>query len=256
VTDDITLTHGKPMKQIRISLPTLLLLVAVVGGGAFAGGRALPTDSTSSGGARPDTGEREAQDPPDWQEQQESQWKSLLMPAHAPMDDPTSGPPIGTDTTEDDVVDDGVPLRWTAPARWQLAPRGSEMRLATYRIPRAPGDATDADLSIARAGGSVDANVERWIGQFDVASQATARRTARKVGLLDVVVVDVRGTYLGGMGMDHRSQPGWMLLGAIVATPGMPVFIKLTGPEKSVAAARREFDGFIDGLRQDGDGGK
>ena len=41
-------------------------------------------------------------------------------------------------------------------------------------------------------------------------------------------------------------QPGWALLGAIVETAGMPHFFKMTGPAKSVKAARTELEGMID----------
>jgi len=124
------------------------------------------------------------------------------------------------------------------------------MRLATYTVPRAPGDAIDAELSITRAGGSVDANADRWIGQFDAAGQQAAKKTSRKVGTLDVLVVEVQGTYSGGMGRDSTPQAGWALLGAIASTPDMPHFFKLTGPAKSVLAARKEFDALIGSLVQ------
>jgi hypothetical protein len=119
------------------------------------------------------------------------------------------------------------------------------MRLATYRVPRAPGDGADAELSVTQAGGSAEANAQRWIGQFDDAGQKTAKRTTRKIGSLDVLVVEVQGSFSGGMSQETETQPGWALLGAIVSTPGMPHFFKLTGPVKTVALARREFDGML-----------
>jgi hypothetical protein len=136
-------------------------------------------------------------------------------------------------------------LEWKAPARWQLLPSDSTMRIATYRVPRAPGDAADAELSIARAGGSPEANAARWIGQFDQAGEKPARQTTRKVGSLDVLVVEVQGTFSGGMGGDGRAQPGWALLGAIVSTPDLLHFFKLTGPAKTVLAARAELDAML-----------
>jgi hypothetical protein len=47
------------------------------------------------------------------------------------------------------------------------------------------------------------------------------------------------------MGKDRGDASGWALLGAVVATPGMPHFFKLTGPAKSVKAARAEFDQLV-----------
>jgi hypothetical protein len=122
------------------------------------------------------------------------------------------------------------------------------MRIATYRVPHAAGDSADAELSITQAGGSADANIERWIGQFDAAGQKTAKRSARKVGTLDVAIVEVHGTYSGAMAMDGAPRAGWALLGAIVSTPDMPHFFKLTGPTKTVLAARGELDAMIGSL--------
>jgi hypothetical protein len=122
------------------------------------------------------------------------------------------------------------------------------MRLATYRVPHAPGDAVDAELAITRAGGSADANAERWVHQFDDEGQKTAKRSTRVVGLAEVAIVEVHGTYSGAMGKDGSSQPGWALVGAIVSSPGLPYFFKLTGPAKSVLGARSEFDALIGSL--------
>jgi hypothetical protein len=122
------------------------------------------------------------------------------------------------------------------------------MRIATYRVPRAQGDAIDGELSIAQAGGAPEANAARWIGQFDASGQKTARQTTHKVGSLDVLVVEVQGTFSRGMGGDGKAQPGWALLGAIVPTPGLPHFFKLTGPARTVLAARGEFEAMISTL--------
>jgi hypothetical protein len=224
-------------QDIRVGLPTTILLVAVVGAGAFAAGRSMPAAS-----------------PP-----------AIVQPAFAATDlsseadqdqdpDPETLPPghpavgaMGQAASADEAPAAArSKVEWTAPARWQLVPSGSAMRIATYRVPRAPGDPADAELSIAQAGGSPEANAARWIGQFDQTGQKkTARQTTRKVGSLDVLVVEVQGTFSGGMGADGKAQPDWALLGAIVPTPGLPHFFKLTGPVKTVLAARGEFDAMI-----------
>jgi hypothetical protein len=121
------------------------------------------------------------------------------------------------------------------------------MRLATYRVPRVQGDPADAELAVTQAGGSVEANADRWINQFDSNARKTAKRVARKVGSLDVMTVEVHGTYSGGMGIgkEDAPKPAWALLGAIVSSPGSPHFFKLTGPAPSVLAARAEFDEMV-----------
>jgi hypothetical protein len=124
------------------------------------------------------------------------------------------------------------------------------MRKATYRVPRAAGDAEDGELTISQAGGSVEQNVARWAAQLD-RKPADVKREKKKVAGFDVTIVEIRGDY-GGMAMPgappQPKKPGWALLGAIVDT-SPPTFLKLTGPEKSVLAARPDFDRFIDGLK-------
>jgi hypothetical protein len=134
-----------------------------------------------------------------------------------------------------------TPLSWKAPKRWEKVPNASTMRLATYRVP------PDAEMTVTQAGGTVDANADRWIGQFDEASRKGARRTTRKVHDLDVTIVEVSGHYSGGMSADGGGA-GIALVGVIVATPGMPHFFKLTGPAKTVAAARAEVDELVGSL--------
>jgi hypothetical protein len=220
------------MTDTRVSLPTVIVLLAIVGAGAFAAGRSMP----SSGAPATTT----AAPPPLATPAAEED--DLLPPGHPP----TGGASDLMGATEPQESS----LEWKAPPRWQLVPNASTMRIATYRVPRAPGDAEDAELSITQAGGTVDANAERWIAQFDATGQKTAKRATRKVGALEVTTVEVQGTYAGGMGKD--GGVGWALLGAIVATPGMPHFFKLTGPIKTVAAARAEFDALISSLTERG----
>ena len=219
--------------DVRLGLPNVLVLLAVVGAGSFAAGSAMPAGtsgaasrSTEPSPAREEQAEQEAVDDP------------------AQRADEAPAPP----------------LTWVAPPRWQLVPNASSMRLATYRVPHAPGDTVDAELSITQAGGTAEANAKRWIGQFGPSAEKTAKESRRRVGPgplpLEVVVVDVAGTYAGGMGNDDAPREAWALLGAIVllpqtrtdAPPAMPVFFKLVGPEKSVAAARGEFEAMIGSL--------
>jgi hypothetical protein len=224
-------------QDVRVGLPTVILLVAVVGAGAFAAGRSMPAASPPAI-AQPAFAATELSGEPDRGQDQDPD-PGTLPPGH-----PAVGA-MGQAGSADEAPAARSTLEWKAPARWQLLPGGSAMRIATYRVPRAPGDAADVELSIAQAGGSPEANAARWIGQFDQTGQKTARQTTRKVGPLDVLVVEVQGTFSGGMGGDGKAQQGWALLGAIVSTPGLPHFFKVTGPAKSVLAARGEFEAMI-----------
>lgn len=146
----------------------------------------------------------------------------------------------------------GEDLAWDAPPRFESAPNPNAMRKATYKIKRVEGDPEDAELSVSRAGGSVEANITRWIGQFSERS-GEPKRHELNVGGIKVTVVEIRGTFSGsGMpGMPAAApKPNQAMLGAIAEMPsGESWFFKMTGPEKTVLAARDDFDKLVNSLR-------
>lgn len=129
---------------------------------------------------------------------------------------------------------------WKLPAGWTPAPNPSPMRLATYK------PTPDAEVSVSRAGGATDANIQRWVGQFKDAS--TPVRTQKTVSSLHVEEVFVTGTFGGGgmmPGAASGDHPGWALLGAIVETAGSHYFFKMTGPVAQVQSSRAGFDALL-----------
>jgi hypothetical protein len=142
----------------------------------------------------------------------------------------------------------GGDIAWTMPASWTTEP-SSGMRKASYRIAKVAGDKEDATVSVIQAGGSVDGNVARWKSQFDGAHDFS--RTDNKVGDLPVTIVEVHGTYTGGgvmVGESPDPRLGWALVGAIVPTREQAYFFKMLGPDKTVAAARHDFQTLVDSV--------
>lgn len=138
-------------------------------------------------------------------------------------------------------------ISWTVPTAWQTVASPSSMRKATYKITKAAGDPEDAEMSVTQVGGGVDANVQRWAGQFQDSKDAP-KRTQRTVGAIKVTVVEMHGTFSGsGMPGAPAAGPkkGYGLLGAIVESTDPPYFFKMTGPDKTVTAARADFDKLV-----------
>lgn len=139
-------------------------------------------------------------------------------------------------------------ITWTVPEAW-TAGQGSAMRVATYDVPGAKGAEPGqcAVFYFGRGqGGGVDANVQRWAGQFK--EKPTPKHERRTVAGVPVTRVDIEGTYLnpgGGMMQSQGEKPGYRLLGAIVEAPEGNVFFKLTGPAATVGAAEAAFDGLV-----------
>ena len=137
-------------------------------------------------------------------------------------------------------------LHWTAPANWK-SEGARPMRAATYNIPPAPGDRDNAECAVyffgAGQGGSVEANIDRWKGQFR--QPASAQVGKRAIHGMPVTVIDISGEYsgMGGpMTGEKTVKPGYRLLGAIVEGPGGNVFLKFTGPAKTIAANQQKFE--------------
>ena len=110
-------------------------------------------------------------------------------------------------------------LMFTIPDGWQKIAITSSMRVADFSLPRADGDAEDAELVLyyfGGGGGNLDANIARWVGQMQqpdgTASSAAATRETRKVN-------------------------------------GLPYFIKLTGPEKTIAKWDAAFNQFVGSMQ-------
>lgn len=139
------------------------------------------------------------------------------------------------------------PLRWTAPEGWQPAKPATSMRLAEYVVPSPDGEA--AVLSIFHfgpgGGGGVEANVTRWVGQFD-GGKAKAKRGEKDVNGMKVHTVDAAGTYNPGMaGGGAPAKDDHRMLGAIVESDAGLYFFKLVGPKGVVDAQASKWDTFV-----------
>ncbi|NOT62831.1 MAG: hypothetical protein HOP19_21695, partial [Acidobacteria bacterium] len=141
--------------------------------------------------------------------------------------------------------------KWDAPKSWKLGPE-RPMRSATYLIPAAAGDPEGGECAVfANIGGGVQANVDRWIGQFKQAdgsdSKAKAKTEKKTINNMPVTLIELTGTFNGGGAMMNPGAPppaektGYRLLGAIVEAPSGPLYFKLTGPAKTVTAAQADF---------------
>jgi hypothetical protein len=150
-------------------------------------------------------------------------------------------------------------LAFTAPPDWKTRPAASSMRVAEFVIPRTEGDAEDAELIVYYFGtgaGTVEANIDRWIGQIQQpdgsSTKDKAKRTTQTINGLAVTLVDASGTYVAEMrpgGTDHFNKPGFRLRAAVVETPRGPYYVKMTGPVKTMGASDAAFTAFLGSLR-------
>jgi hypothetical protein len=149
-------------------------------------------------------------------------------------------------------------LTWTVPAGWMPETPSTPTRKAQYRIPGAGGDASCVVFYFGPGqGGGAMANAQRWASQFTLADgrpgTAGMKTASRKVGDIEVLTVEVAGTYQGGFMMQRRKtapKPGQQLLGAIAKGPDANWFFKLTGPAATVEKQRVAFEGLVGSLER------
>jgi hypothetical protein len=149
-------------------------------------------------------------------------------------------------------------LTWAAPADWVVEAPSNPMRKAQYRV---PGEAGDAECVVfyfgPGQGGDPLSNAQRWAKQFTLADgrpgTAGMKTEYRKVAEIDVLTVEVTGTYRRGLGMRSQGEPpkpGQMLLGAIAKGPDANWFFKLSGPQATVEAQRAAFERLVGSLER------
>ncbi len=147
-------------------------------------------------------------------------------------------------------------ITWIDPPAFRRVPPSNPMRKAAYVVPRADGDADDGELTVfyfgPGQGGSIDANVDRWVGQFGAVKPGDVKRADRDANGLRQHTVELEsGTFSAGMGMGGSSKPkeGYGLVGGIVETPSGAYFFKMTGPSKTVKQAKPDFYKLLDSIK-------
>lgn len=178
-----------------------------------------------------------------------------LPPGHPPTGGPGASPSLPAPPADSGTGSRG--LTWTSPSGWTQETPSSSMRRAQYRIPGSGGSGECVVFYFGPGqGGDAKSNVERWAGQFQSADgnpvgDALKTREIR-VGDIPVVVVEVTGTYVGGMGGGPAGpeRPNHMLLGAIADGPDARWFFRATGPRATIEAQRAAFDRMIRSIKR------
>ena len=151
-------------------------------------------------------------------------------------------------------------LKFDVPAGWVTKPPASPMRVAEFTLPKTAGDAEDGTVGVfffGGQGGSVQANLDRWISQMTQPdgrpSKEVARTATRQTQSgLKLTVIDLPGTYVAEVapGSTERfNKPGFHLRAAVVETSEGNYFVKVTGPAKTLAKWSDSIDAFLKSLR-------
>jgi len=121
------------------------------------------------------------------------------------------------------------------PSKWDWETPASSMRAAQMKIKGHESQVAEALFFYFGPGngGGPQANIDRWIGQFqEPREKLNPKIKEETIGSYKVSFFDAQGTYLSGMpgAPTKTAMPGSMLKGAIIEHPEGCVFIRITGP--------------------------
>ncbi len=138
------------------------------------------------------------------------------------------------------------------PTSWKKEAPSSRMRLLQFRVPASGADQEDAELAVFSfpGGGSLKQNIERWIGQFTPANREVSLFHGKtKEGRY--ALADISGTYKKAIGppIAGRTEevPGSRVLAVILEGREGVYYLKLVGPDKTVAAEAQRLRAAFDG---------
>ena len=159
------------------------------------------------------------------------------------------------DQTKQQVPNSVAGIHWMVPEHWSAQAKQS-MRAATYSAPAPKEGVEPGDCGVfsfgGGQGGSIQANLSRWISQFENGGQH--QFSSKEVNGLKLTTIQIQGTYLAPSGPTMEPQgkkPDYRLLGAIVEAPEGMVFFKLVGPSTTISANESDFDTLINSLQKD-----
>lgn len=147
----------------------------------------------------------------------------------------------------------GGSLNFSQPGQWKSVPPRSRMLEYEIKIPNSQEKGKDGRLTIMGAGGSIEANVRRWEGQFSQpdGSATAAKEKKIEVAEMPVTMVDITGTYIETMGGPFSGgkkveNGDYRMLAAIIETPESGnYFVKFMGPSSLVKENEKAFESMI-----------
>jgi len=150
------------------------------------------------------------------------------------------------------------PFSLVAPATWTASPPTSGMRAAEFVLPAKAG--AEASLVVfyfgPKGAGSVDDNLDRWLGQFQQADGKDSRSVAKiektQFAGQDATYVSVTGRFVSGAMPTSGGpvdKPDQEMLAAIVASPSGPYYFKLVGAKSTVDANAKAFRAMLESLK-------
>jgi hypothetical protein len=147
-------------------------------------------------------------------------------------------------------------IKLTVPKGWVVKKSRVRIIEREFSVPAVEGDTNDGRVTMMGAGGSIEANVNRWIGQFQQPDgSSTKKKTTIKKLSIDgqtVHFIDIPGTYRDQRGpfAPPTIRKDYRMLAIIIPTEKHgQYFVKFYGPKKTVAANEAGFDKLVKSIQ-------
>lgn len=147
-------------------------------------------------------------------------------------------------------------LELMIPAEWKKVAPKSRIIEFEYAVTPAEGDEQPGRVTVMGAGGDIQANIDRWIAQFQQPDGSETKDSAKiekqTIDGLKVHVVDIAGTYddrppFAGNGVMREN---YRMLSLIVeAGKNGKYFVKFYGPAATVEKNKAGFDEMVKSVK-------
>lgn len=153
----------------------------------------------------------------------------------------------------------GGKLTLKAPGNWKQVKPKVRIIECEFLIPAAKGDERDGRMTIMIAGGSIQANLDRWIGQFKQPADGIVRENAKiekkQIAGLTVHTVRVTGAFQdrpnGPFGAAVEREDYMMLAAILEMKNAGNYFIKFYGPQRTIADQSTSFQKMLESLKKE-----
>lgn len=150
-------------------------------------------------------------------------------------------------------------LTLAVPSEWESSPPTSSMRLGQWALPGPGGDGELVVFRFPGGGGGVQANIDRWKGQFQppegkTIDDVSTVKTIDGDGGLKTTLVEVTGTYVAAVqpgDAEKHNDAAYQMFAAVVEGSGDAYYFKATGPQKTLAIWAEPFVTMIGTFKAD-----
>lgn len=139
-----------------------------------------------------------------------------------------------------------------APKAWEK--KKPQSRIVAYEFSASSKDEKDdARFTVMKAGGTIEANLQRWYAQFKQPDGGSTKERAKvekkQIAGRDVHLVDIAGTYIAPPFAGGGVFPNYRMLGGIVVADDGLYFLKFLGPRETIAEHEKAFARMVENLR-------